>query len=207
MSPNTCCWMFELARLTILIDVVTLSSSQRKPAPALTSVYGSVVPWYGIVEHVLPERFVGVGDREVAEELAQREAGADVEPVVRRQVQLGQGKVLRVGIALIRVVGEDAGVAVDGRVDAELDALARALAEVQVREGGRQEAPLLREQGDDDRRQRPVDRRTGSRVDAVLREEDVVFQPVHVIRSRDDRAAVGDEHRSSRFRRRRATAP
>ena len=63
-----------------------------------------------IVEHVLPERAVRVGDVEVAEEAAAVEVEADVEAVLRRQVQLGQREVRR-RLGLVRVVHEHADVA------------------------------------------------------------------------------------------------
>ena len=96
MSPKTCCWTSELPRLTNLIDVVTLSLAPAHAERGVDQRVGVGRAVIRIVQHVLPERIVGVADGEVAEEAAVGDVGADVEAVVRRQVQLAQREVLRI---------------------------------------------------------------------------------------------------------------
>src|SRR5574338_1115781 len=69
-------------------------------------------------EHVLPERGILVGDRHVREEARVVEVDPDVEPVVRRKVQLGEiSRVVRFGVSLPRVVHKRAEVVVHHRVE------------------------------------------------------------------------------------------
>ena len=96
---------------------------------------------------------------------------------------------------LVRVVREEVHVLVHRRVHAELEPLLRRLAEILVREGGRE---ALRADYRDDRRRKRDGGPTGRRVRRrpalvdVFREEDVVLRLVHVERRREHRPAGHD---------------
>ena len=117
MSPKTCCWTSWLARLITFSDVVSLVVGPAHAEAAVDERVGLGRAVVAVVEHVLPERAVGVADRQVAEEPAVVEVDADVEAVLRREVQLARCRSpSRLRLGLPRVVHEHVDVVVDRAV-------------------------------------------------------------------------------------------
>ena len=70
MSPKTCCWIVWFARLVPLTDVVKLVVHPLHAEAAVHERVGLGRPVVAVVEDVLPERAVRVGDVDVAQEAA-----------------------------------------------------------------------------------------------------------------------------------------
>src|SRR3954466_10585707 len=130
-----------------------------RPADPYSAVYQRVAlrgAVKGIVEHVLPERAAAVVDRQVAQVAPTRVGEADVHSVLRRDVELAEVEVFRVGRPLPGVIDEGVDVGRHGSVHAELQTALCAPAEVQICEA-RWKASA-RDQPDHGRGERPAGR-------------------------------------------------